>query len=258
MTKSPPAGSAPRMPDRSALDRAVRAVLDRQAWGLSQDIRLRLAGMADIPVLRALNAAAIRGLGREGLFLRMSEDFLSEMIRGGVIVLPQRDGKVLGYSIAVPAGLGHPPFFPEKSGKETGLLLGTALDPALRGQGCHTLLILIRLEIFREMGFPVAQSTVSPFNVASLCNLLGAGFHVCGLKPLLDERLRFLLLHDFGRTVGAAPFRILSLPEYGDLPDHAALLREGFIAVGLERRKPVTLFYAAGFARHHQSGDPAT
>ena len=258
--EDPPPHGAAAAPDQARLTQAVRAVLDRQgrAQTLPPDIRLRLAGPEDISVLTALNADAIREWGRAGLFMPMPEAFFGEMIRDGIILLPERAGKVQGYSIAVPAGGGHPPFLPADGHGKTGLMFGTALDPALRGQGWQHRLIRLRLEAFQEAGFAEAQSTVSPFNTPSLRNLLRAGFCVTALKTLLDKHPRFVLQHDFGRTVTTGPKHGLPLPQNGDLPDHAALLADGFVAVGLEKSKPVTLFYAARRHQDQGTGCPPT
>ena len=243
--------------NRSNLIFAVRTVFDRQTQNFPSDIHLRFAEVSDIPVLESLNAVAIRDLGREGLFLRMSDDFLAEMIRDGVIILPTRDRKILGYSIAVPADSHHPPFLFAKEQEKTGLLFGTMLDQSLRGQGWQCRLILTRLESFREAGAMAVEATVSPFNITSLRNLLSAGFHVAGLKTLLDGHPRFLLRHDFGRTTMAGPFQKLILPQSGDLSDHSELLSNGFVAIRVRTKKTSTLLYATGSAAHHPSGELA-
>lgn len=245
--------------DRLGFHRAVCAVIDRWAQSLPEDTGLRLARMSDLPALHAVNTRAIQELGRDGLFMPMPEDFLGEMVSKGIILLLERNGKQrgLGYSIAVPAGRDRPPFISESGPGRTGLLFGTALDPALRGQNWHSRLILLRKEIFAEAGFASAQSTVSPYNTVSMANLINAGFHVSGLKVLLDGHPRFLLRNEFPQPKDpSGPLRSLALPETGDLSEHKALLADGFIAIGIKKGRPSVLLYAEGPKRRAGSQDP--
>ena len=231
--------------DQNRFIQAIGTALTRWNQTLPSGMQLQIAGVTDIPVLRALNAQAIREWGRKGLFMPMSEDFLRQMIRDGIILLLEWDEKVLGYSIAIPAGCGHPRFIPGESYGKTGLLFGTALDPSLRGQSWQRRLIRFRLEAFHDTGIFDVQSTVSPFNTPSLRNLLSLGFHVSALNVLLDGHQRFILRYDFGRTVATGTKRSLVLRDLSDLSNHAALLADGFVAIGLKTGKPVTLLYAA-------------
>jgi len=248
--------SAESEPGRTRFQNAARTVLDR--WTQADrpgDVLLRLARDADLSALRSLNARAIAELGRNGLFMPMSPVFLAEMVRDGIILVLERDGEPLGYSIAVPAGRDRHPFIPGADTDRIGLLFGTACDPALRGQGWHSRLIVIRQRIFAAAGFVSAQSTVSPFNRVSLANLMKSGFHVVGLKTLLDGYPRFLLRHDlrWPAEPSGEP-RGIVLPEAGDLSEHEDLLADGFIATGIRKGAPCVLLYTEG--RGQRSGRP--
>lgn len=238
--------------DRNRFIQAIGTALTRWNPTLPAGMHLQIAGVTDIPALRRLNVQAIREWGHNELFMSMSEDFLKQMIRDGIILLLEHDKKVLGYSIAILAGCSNPRFLPGETHGKTGLLFGTAVDPSLRGQGWQRKLIRFRLDAFRDVGIFDVQSTVSPFNTPSLRNLLNLGFHVSALNVLLDGHQRFILRYDFGRTVVTSTKRNLILPDFGDLSEHAALLADGFIAIGIKTGNPVTLLYAT--KRHPVSG----
>ena len=212
---------------------------------LPSAMHLKSATAADIPILRQLNIQALKGWGREGLFMPMSGDFLTQMIQEGIVLMLEQDVRVLGYSIAVPAGFAYPPFMPGRKNRSTGLLFGTALDPALRGQGWQRQLIRLRLDVFRSADIWNVQSTVSPFNTPSLDNLLRVGFHIVSLNVLLDGYPRFILQYDFGQSIVNGKRRSLVVPTFGDLSEHAALLAEGFVAFKLTKKNPATLMYAS-------------
>lgn len=241
--------------DETRFQRTARAVLNSRSQSDGGEVQLRLASTDDLSALRVLNDNAIMDLGRDGLFMPMPESFLTAMVRDGIILVPDRDGKPLGYSIAVPSGHHQPAFIPEAQPGGTGLLFGTALDPALRGQGWHPKLIAIRQRMFRDAGFSSVQATASPFNTVSLANLINSGFHVSGLKTLLDGHPRFLLRHELRRQrKPTEALRSVVLPQTGDLSEHEALLADGFIATGLRKGQPCTLLYTEGTDGH--SGGP--
>ncbi len=243
--------------DRTEFRNTVRVVLDRWSRGNQGQVQLRLAVRSDLSVLCALNAKSILDLGRDGLFMPMSESFLTAMVLDGAILVPEREGEALGYSIAVPAGNGRSPFVPTLEPQGTGLLFGTALDPALRGQGWHPRLIRIRKKIFAEAGFASVQSTVSPFNTVSLANLMNAGFHVVGLKNLLDGHPRFLLRHEIqSPSEPTGNLQSVVLPQSGDLSEHEAFLANGFIATGLKKDRTYALLYSEGEGQRYGGLDP--
>ena len=243
--------------DESEFQRTARRVLDR--WGRSNKgrVRLRLARRDDLSALCALNAKAILDLGRDGLFMPMSESFLREMVRDGVILMLEQEGKPLGYSIAAPVGKNQPSFIPGFERGGTGLLFGTALDQILRGQGWHPRLIRIRRRMFVEAGFVSLQSTVSPFNTVSLANLMNAGLHVVGLKILLDGHPRFLLHRELRKPSEPSgnPQRV-ELAQSGDLSEHAGLLADGFVATELRKDDTYALLYTKGQGRNSEGSDP--
>ncbi len=233
--------------DHSEFQRLARSVLNRWTRTAAKDVLIRLARTADLSALCTLNSKSIREQNRNGLFMPMSESFLAKMVRDGIILVLERDGELLGYSIAVPTNHSLPPFIPEKDPARVGLLFGTAIDPALRGQHWHSRLILIRQKMFAEAGFTLAQSTASPFNTTSLRNMINAGFHVVGLKTLLDGHPRFLLRHEFQRPKEpSGPLHGVALPEIGDLSEHQSLLANGFIATGFRKGKPCVMLYSQG------------
>ncbi|MXY34166.1 MAG: hypothetical protein F4Y60_08785 [Boseongicola sp. SB0664_bin_43] len=207
---------------------------------------LRLATMADLPTLVDIVDWATSQTKREGLFLRMSEEFLAEFIRYGIVLLPMSDSKILGYSNAMQANSAHPPFLDGPYSRAPGLLFGTVLGPEGRAQGWHGRLIRIRMDIFRMAGFVSVQCTVSPFNQVSLGNLLAAEFRAYGLKDMLDGHPRFLLRHDFGQKAISGQCRKLVLPKSGSVADHKALLADGYVGVSLERGEAASLCYVAG------------
>lgn len=246
-------------PDRADFLNAACAVIDRWAQSNPGNVRLRLADTDDLSALHSLNSDAIMGLGEDGLFMPMPKSFLSEMIRNGIILLIERGGEPLGYSVAVPAGRDHPPFIPGPDSGRTGLLFGTALDQAMRGQGWHLRLIRMRKRIFSEAGFVSAQSTASPFNSASLANLMNSGFHVSGLKNLLDGHPRFLLECELAfesgqRSEPTGRQRHVLLPKAGNLSDHQTLLADGLVATGIRKGQNCTLIYSRRPEPH--SGEP--
>ncbi len=246
-------------PDRADFLHTARTVIDRWSRSNPENVRLRPADADDLRALHSLNSDAIMGLGEDGLFMPMPESFLSEMIRNGIILLIERGGEPLGYSIAVPAGRGQPPFIPGTHSGWTGLLFGTALDPAMRGQGWHLRLIRMRKRIFSDAGFVSAQSTASPFNSASLANLMNSGFHVSGLRNLLDGHPRFLLECGLAFETGqqskpTGNQRHVVLPKAGNLSDHQTLLADGWVATGIRKGRHCTLIYTRGTELH--SGEP--
>ena len=231
-------------PNPTRFQRVAHEAAERWTQANPGEILLRLAGRVDLPAMCALNASAIAEQKQDGLFMPMPESFLSEMIRDGIVLILEQDGKVLGYSVAVPVGPDRPAFISETDSDGVGLLFGTAIDPSLRGQGRHPQLIVIRQEIFAEAGFSSVQSTASPFNTASLSNLIKAGFHVVGLKILLDGHPRFLLRREFQSSAEPyGPQRSLGLPVLGDLSEHESLLADGFVATGISKGEPGAMLY---------------
>lgn len=211
----------------------------------SANVRLRMARATDVPLLRRLNVQAVNACEREGLFMPMRENFLRQMLRDGIVILVEGNKNVLGYSIAIPAGRACSRFQPGGPRRKTGLLFGTALNPSLRGHGWQRRLIQLRLDMFREAQIHDIQSTVSPFNTASLRNLLSVGFHVSSLNVLLDGHPRFVLQYDFGQTVVSGPTQSIVLPAFGDLSNHAALLTEGLVAFKFKSAPPIALIYGS-------------
>lgn len=202
------------------------------------DVRVRFAEPTDVPSLTKFNANTIRDLGRDGLFMPMSESFFAKMIAAGLTIILEGDRNVLGYSIAVPAGQGQPVFYPRTTSERIGLLFGTALDPSIRGLGWQRWLIDLRLAILQEAGFLEVQCTVSPFNIPSLVNLVDSGFRVVALKSLLDDHLRFILRKctDDRELVTQCntPWKIAALNE--NLSRHKFLLEEeGYIGMKILR-----------------------
>jgi len=246
-------------PDRVDFLHTAHAVIDGWARSNPGNVHLRPADADDLSALHSLNSDAIMGLGEDGLFMPMPKSFLSKMIRNGIILFLERGGKPLGYSIAVPSGRGQPPFIPGAASGGTGLLFGTALDPAMRGQGWHLRLIRMRKRIFSEAGFVSAQSTASPFNSASLANLMNSGFHVSGLKNLLDGHPRFLLecrlaFESDEQSEPTGRQRHVVLPKSGSLSDHQSLLADGLVATGIRKGQHCTLIYTRKPEPH--SGEP--
>ncbi len=242
--------------DRSSFQRTARAVVDRCVRTDSDGVTLRLAGEADLPAMCAMNASAIAEQRRDGLFMPMPESFLAEIIRNGIVLILERDGKLLGYSVATPVNRERPAFITGVDPSETGLLFGTAISPILRGQGRQSQLIRLRQRIFEEAGFISVQSTVSPFNTSSLCNLISSGFQVLELRNLLDGHPRFLLQNELRRSEQpSGPSRVAALPEMGDLSEHRKLLADGFIANGIRRGDPSVMLYTKRQDQHSQRLD---
>lgn len=246
MTATPlPAGPGKNV-GRGRLSDVAGRRLDRTARDIPAGTGLRLATMEDVPALVDIVDWATSQTKREGLFLRMSEEFLAKFVRDGFVVLPVSDSKILGYSNAMQANSDHPPFLDGSYSRAPGLLFGTVLGPEARAQGWHGRLIRIRMDIFREAGIDSVQCTVSPYNRVSLGNLLAAGFRAYGLKDLLDGHPRFLLRHDFEQEAMPGPYCKLALPESGSVADHGALLADGYVGVRLERGETNALCYVAG------------
>ncbi len=252
MTAAPLPG--PARETRGALRDAAERRLGRCAEAMPAGTGLRLATMADIPALTEITDWATSRSRREGLFLRMSEEFLAGFVRDGIVLLPVSGSRILGYSNAMQANDDHPPFLDGTYRQLPGLLFGTVLGPEARAQRWHDRLIRIRTDILRMFGLPSVQCTVSPFNRISLGNLLAAGFRAHGLKDMLDGHPRFLLQHDFGQKAMPDKVRSLPLPESGSLADHAALLADGFVGVSLERGETSVLHYAAGSGQGAEAG----
>ena len=226
-------------------ERAVQMVVDRRMRDIPDDVRLRIAGKDEIAALRQLNAQTILEMGREGLLMPTSEAFLREMIDNGAVLILESDGKPAGYSICIPVGPGRSPFMDTEVPERAGLIFGTALAGDIRSQGWHKRLIRIRLEIFAQAGFAEVQSTVSPYNIPSLRNLLSSGFRVLGMKVLLDGYPRFLLRHQFGQSDPDGWKQSVALPRSGDLSRHAALLEQGFVGTEVMKGSPSALIYRA-------------
>lgn len=246
MTVTPlPAGPGKNV-GRGRLRDVAESCLDQPDRDIPAGTSLRLASMEDIPSLVEIIDWAASQTKREGLFLRMSEAFLANFVRDGIVLLPVSDGKILGYSNAMQANSDHPPFLDGSYSQAPGLLFGTVLGPEARAQGWHGRLIRIRMDIFREAGFASLQCTVSPYNRISLGNLLAAGFRAFGLKDMLDGHPRFLLRHDFEQRAMPGPYCKLALPVSGSVADHGALLADGYVGVSLERGESNALCYVAG------------
>ena len=246
MTVPPLPASPGSSAGRGRLRDAAESCLDQEARDKPVKTALRLAALADIPTLVDITDWASRQVEREGLFLRMSEAFLADFVRDGIVLLPVLDSKILGYSNAMQASGNHAPFLAGTYNQAPGLLFGTVLGPEARGQGLHSRLIRIRMDIFRKAGFASVQCTVSPYNRISLGNLLAAEFRAYGLKDMLDGHPRFLLRHEFDQKVMSGPFRKLALPRAGSVADHEALLADGYVGVSLERGETNVLCYVAG------------
>lgn len=243
----PPLPSGPgQNVGRGRLRDVAELCLDRSARNIPAGAGLRLATMEDIPALVEIIDWATSQTKRDGLFLRMSGAFLANFVRDGIVLLPVSAGKILGYSNAMQANHGHPPFLAGPYRQAPGLLFGTVLGPEVRGQGWHGRLIRIRMDIFRKAGIASVQCTVSPYNRASLGNLLAAGFRAYGLKDMLDGHPRFLLRHDFEQKAMPGPHCKLALPVSGSVADHGALLADGYVGVSLERGETNALCYVAG------------
>ncbi|WP_419906910.1 hypothetical protein [Hoeflea sp.] len=229
--------------DQDFTQSAIR-VVNRQKR--RNGVLVRRAEIVDIASLMELNTSSIRYLGRKGLFMPMPEAFFTRMVADGVAIVLEKEGRALGYSVAVPAGKCNEAFLPVTSTSRAGLLFGTALDPALRGQGWQKSLIDIRVEIFKNSGFSEVQSTVSPSNIPSLINLIDSGFQVSGLKTMLDNYPRFLVRHDIhGGEKGARNCRrkLVLTPSEG-LSDHKSILNEGFVGIQVIRSRPIVIVYA--------------
>ena len=111
------------------------------------------------------------------------------------------------------------------------------------------MLIDMRRDIYIRSGYTEIQSTVSPYNTASLRNLVRAGLRVMGLKLLLDGHPRFLLRKEFGHCVQGGKVRTLSFPASGNLDEHKSLLMEGLEAVEVAGEKEDELVYAERLRR---------
>ena len=241
--------AAHTQPRARDLRRAASGVIAGLPRSTTKSAQPRLAEHSDIPSLVQLNANAIRSLGRSGLFMPMAEDFFEGVIAEGFVLLLESDGAVSGYSVAVPHCDLHPAFIPFADGARVGLLFGTALECSLRGHGWHPLLIDMRRDIYIRSGYTEIQSTVSPYNTASLRNLVRAGLQVMGLKLLLDGHPRFLLRKVFGQCVHGGKVRTLSFPASGNLDEHESLLKEGLEAVEVVGEREDELVYAEHLRR---------
>lgn len=228
--------------------------LERTALEVPVGTDLRLATMEDIPALVDIVAWATNQAKREGLFLHMSSEFLAKFVRDGIVLVPVSGSNILGYSNAMQADSDHPPFLDGSYSQAPGLLFGTVLGPEARAQGWHGRLIRFRLDIFREAGLASVQCTVSPYNRASLGNLLAAGFRAYGLKDMLDGHPRFLLRHDFDQEAMPGPYCKLALPESGSVADHGTRLANGYVGVSLERGETNALCYVSGSGQGRAGG----
>ena len=194
------------------------------------DVVARLANGSDIPSLVQLNQNAVDRLGHDGLFMRQQSDFFTRVLAAGAVIVLERKATVLGYSVAVLGGADFPLFVPVHDSRRIGLLFGSALASDLCGNGWQKWFIDVRLHSFQESGYLDVQSTVSPFNVPSLLNLVDRGFRIIGLKGLLDGHPRFLLSSHIGERVAKPVHRLPSvdLEVVDDLSEHRNILKQDY------------------------------
>jgi len=76
----------------------------------------------------------------------------------------------------------------------TCVLAATMLHPDFRGKGLHREAIGLRLKIALERGRSKGFAMSSPWNTASLCNLLRMGARIRDLLSFADGRLRYLAI----------------------------------------------------------------
>ncbi|MBD0866167.1 MAG: GNAT family N-acetyltransferase [Rhodobacteraceae bacterium] len=229
---------------RQDLRRFVEVQLDRRQ--VCDGIIARLADDMDIPAMVCLNVNTIRSLGKDGLFMPQAETFFRDIIADGVAIVLEREGRVLGYSVAVPEGRRHPAFLVVRFRHRVGLLFGTALDPEVRRNGWQTWLIDVRLRAFMNCGYSEVQATVAPFNLPSLINLVDNSFHIAGLNTPFGGHLRFIVCHDLKyreqNTMHQSP--VVDLELSGCLSRHQELLADGYRGIKVLRGATVTIRYA--------------
>ncbi|QPM90246.1 hypothetical protein PSAL_014810 [Pseudooceanicola algae] len=201
--------------------------------------RLALAGPKDFDALAAISAEAAAFVGLDVFGLQDAAFFASIRERGAVILQILRHDIPEGYSVVGPAAQMAGLFAGED---DKGLLFGTALRAGLRGQGWQRRMIRLRCAALFAAGFGGAKAFVSPWNHASLTNLLGDGFAVVSHDFSYYQRHRFIVerpAKGWG-ALGAGETQALTLPPDGDLEDHRHLLASGWR--GMDMARPQMLY----------------
>lgn len=190
----------------------------------------RLATEDDYAVLDELNAEVVSYAGGEGVFMRQREDFFSLILEsGGAIVVISEDGIATGYSVAVPAGNGVPPF--REAEEAVGVVFGTAIRPGFRGRGWQRKMIVARRNALIEYGCERLQAVCAPENHRSLSNLVSMGFQVVAHLGEVHGSPRFLTESRPPINGGDAPQSDIDvavmLPPDGILAEHESRLLSG-------------------------------
>ncbi|MEO1200232.1 MAG: hypothetical protein AAFX39_13520 [Pseudomonadota bacterium] len=200
----------------AALSQAVAsAIAQAPGFGPGGAIVCSVAEYDDIPALDAANGEAVATLPYPGMFMRQGPDFFANLFdAGGIAIALSTGGRLIGYSVAAPAGPKQPLF----SGRmpqgitpdDVGLLHGTVVLPPYRGMGLQEEMIDLRVAGLERLGRTLAQVPVAPRNRYSLNNLLLHGFKIIDLKVLLEGKHRFVM---------ARPTK--PVPQPPDLPANA-------------------------------------
>lgn len=204
--------------------------------------RFVLAEGGDIERISVLNAQVVASLPGGGMFMRQDAAFFRTIMEsGGAIAMAMQAGALTAYSVAAPVSAAFPVFTPGTG--STGLLFGTAVAEAVRGQGLQTLMIDFRYAALRACGCDTVQATVAPTNYGSLENLIHAGFEIIALRTLLDGHPRFIVQRPTIPEIAHGHSGLVFQPLDDDLTDHEALLAAGARGVGMVRRPRPGLWY---------------